>query len=117
MQVLTANRGMTMKESEEHVRTVTTKGQVTIPAEIRRLLEVEPGDKVIFPVTGGYGGAAACGYDPGGCFWGGHPFTWPKKRPSLGVHFRLDGFRKGCIGHLRAPQPYQNCFESRDLMI
>jgi len=42
-----------MKESEEHVRTVTTKGQVTIPAEIRRLLEVEPGDKVIFPVTEG----------------------------------------------------------------
>ncbi len=42
-----------MKESEEHIRTVTTKGQVTIPAEIRRLLEVEPGDKVIFRVTEG----------------------------------------------------------------
>ena len=31
----------------------TTKGQVTIPAEIRRLLEVEPGDKVIFRVREG----------------------------------------------------------------
>ena len=42
-----------MKECEEHVRTVTTKGQVTIPAEVRRLLEVEPGDKVVFRVTQG----------------------------------------------------------------
>ncbi len=40
-----------MKELEEYVRTVTTKGQVTIPSEIRRLLEVEPGDKVVFRVT------------------------------------------------------------------
>lgn len=42
-----------MREIEEHIRTVTTKGQVTIPAEIRRLLEVEPGDKVIFRVREG----------------------------------------------------------------
>ena len=42
-----------MRESEEHIRTVTTKGQVTIPVEVRRLLEVEPGDKVIFRVTEG----------------------------------------------------------------
>ncbi len=41
-----------MKEMEEYIRTVTTKGQVTIPAEIRRLLEVEPGDKVVFRVRG-----------------------------------------------------------------
>ena len=40
-----------MKELEEYVRTVTSKGQVTIPAEIRRLLEMEPGDKVVFRVT------------------------------------------------------------------
>jgi len=32
-----------MEEQQEYIRTVTTKGQVTIPAEIRRLLEVEPG--------------------------------------------------------------------------
>lgn len=43
---------MTMKECEGYVRVVTTKGQVTIPAEIRRLLDVEPGDKVVFRVTG-----------------------------------------------------------------
>ena len=42
-----------MKESEEHIRTITTKGQVTIPAEIRRLLEIEPGDEVIFRVREG----------------------------------------------------------------
>ena len=42
-----------MKEVEEYIRTVTTKGQVTIPAEVRRLLEVEPGDKVMFRVTEG----------------------------------------------------------------
>lgn len=40
-----------MKEIEEYVRTVTRKGQVTIPAQVRRRLEVEPGDKVVFRVT------------------------------------------------------------------
>jgi antitoxin PrlF len=52
MQVIPIYKGMTMKEHEEYVRVVTTKGQVTIPVEIRRLLEVEPGDKVVFRVTG-----------------------------------------------------------------
>lgn len=42
---------MSMKEIEEYVRTMTSKGQVTIPVEVRRLLEVEPGDKVVFRVT------------------------------------------------------------------
>jgi len=42
-----------MNEIEEYIRTVTTKGQITIPVEIRRLLEVEPGDKVVFRVTEG----------------------------------------------------------------
>jgi antitoxin PrlF len=51
MKVMTAQGGMTMKEIEEYVRTVTSKGQVTIPAEIRRLLEVSPGDQVLFRVT------------------------------------------------------------------
>jgi AbrB family looped-hinge helix DNA binding protein len=50
MKVMTIQRGITMNEIEEYIRTVTTKGQVTIPAEIRRLLEVEPGDKVVFRV-------------------------------------------------------------------
>jgi AbrB family looped-hinge helix DNA binding protein len=44
-------RGMNMKVMEEYIRTVTAKGQVTIPAEIRRLLEVSPGDQVLFRVT------------------------------------------------------------------
>lgn len=42
-----------MRKAEEYIRTVTTKGQVTIPAEIRRLLKVEPGDKIMFRVTEG----------------------------------------------------------------
>ena len=34
---------------------VTTKGQVTIPKEIREELGIEPGDEVVFePVDGGY---------------------------------------------------------------
>jgi antitoxin PrlF len=39
-----------MKASEEFVRTVTQKGQVTIPAEVRKLLGVSPHDKVAFVV-------------------------------------------------------------------
>jgi AbrB family looped-hinge helix DNA binding protein len=39
-----------MKSSEEFVRTVTQKGQVTIPAEVRKLLGVSPHDKVAFVV-------------------------------------------------------------------
>jgi len=42
-----------MKESKEYVRTVTTKGQVTIPVEVRHLLEVKPGDQVVFRVNKG----------------------------------------------------------------
>jgi AbrB family looped-hinge helix DNA binding protein len=34
---------------------VTTKGQVTIPKEIREELGIEPGDEVVFePIDGGY---------------------------------------------------------------
>ncbi|HXG36150.1 MAG TPA: AbrB/MazE/SpoVT family DNA-binding domain-containing protein [Dehalococcoidia bacterium] len=32
--------------------TVTQRGQVTIPAEVRRLLGVKPGDKVAFVIEG-----------------------------------------------------------------
>lgn len=35
----------------EHVRTLTAKGQVTIPADIRRLLGLEPNDPVVFRVV------------------------------------------------------------------
>lgn len=40
-----------MTVSTDHIRTVTAKGQVTIPAAIRRLLELEPNDRVIFRVV------------------------------------------------------------------
>lgn len=35
---------------QQHVSSVTSKGQVTIPAEVRRLLGVVPRDKVAFLV-------------------------------------------------------------------
>lgn len=35
---------------QPHTATITTKGQVTIPAEIRRLLGLAPHDKVAFLV-------------------------------------------------------------------
>ena len=40
-----------MQETREFVRTVTSKGQVTIPVKIRQLLEISPGDQVLFRVT------------------------------------------------------------------
>lgn len=40
-----------MKELREHIRTVTTKGQVTLPVEVRRLLKVKPQDKVVFRIV------------------------------------------------------------------
>lgn len=42
-----------MTSSAEHVRTLTAKGQVTIPVEVRRLLRLEPHDKVAFRVSDG----------------------------------------------------------------
>jgi antitoxin PrlF len=44
---LMQEQGRTMKEVHS---TVTTKGQVTIPVEIRRLLQVKPHDRVAFVV-------------------------------------------------------------------
>ena len=42
---------MNMKEIREYTRALTSKGQVTVPAEIRRLLDVKSGDQVVFRVT------------------------------------------------------------------
>lgn len=42
-----------MKEPKEYIGTVTQKGQVTIPVEVRRLLGVKPRDKVVFRITEG----------------------------------------------------------------
>ena len=38
---------------EESLATITAKGQVTIPAEIRRILGLKPGDKVAFTLNQG----------------------------------------------------------------
>lgn len=40
-----------MAQLEEYIRKVTTKGQVTIPAEIRHRLDIKPGDRVAFRMT------------------------------------------------------------------
>jgi antitoxin PrlF len=40
-------------ETQEHLRTVTKKGQVTIPLAVRQLLGVNPYDRVTFRVTDG----------------------------------------------------------------
>ena len=37
-----------MSETIMDLSTVTTNGQVTIPAEVRRLLGIKPGNKVLF---------------------------------------------------------------------
>jgi AbrB family looped-hinge helix DNA binding protein len=35
------------------VGTVSTKGQVTVPRDIRRALRIRPGDKLLFDLQGG----------------------------------------------------------------
>jgi len=35
------------------IGTVSTKGQVTIPRDIRRALRIRPGDKILFDLEGG----------------------------------------------------------------
>jgi AbrB family looped-hinge helix DNA binding protein len=34
-----------------HTPTITSKGQVTIPAKLRRLLDLHPGDALVFEVV------------------------------------------------------------------
>jgi antitoxin PrlF len=38
---------------KEHLSVVTRKGQITIPAEIRRALDIKEGDKVAFKMDAG----------------------------------------------------------------
>jgi AbrB family looped-hinge helix DNA binding protein len=42
-----------MAEVLERVARITSKGQVTIPAEVRRELQVRDGDSVVFRSSGG----------------------------------------------------------------
>ena len=44
---------------EEHLGTVTQKGQVTIPLAVRKLLGVKPRDRITFRVTEGRDGVRA----------------------------------------------------------
>lgn len=36
---------------QEHIRSITAKGQVSIPVDIRNLLGLRPGEKVIFRIV------------------------------------------------------------------
>ena len=40
-------------EVREFVRVITRKGQVTIPAEVRRLLGIKPNEHVVFSIRDG----------------------------------------------------------------
>lgn len=42
-----------MEDAKEYIATMSSKGQVTIPNEIRQLLYLAPQDKVIFQVLEG----------------------------------------------------------------
>jgi len=42
-----------MLKVKEVVRALSSKGQVTVPAEVRRLLGVGPSDKVVFRIADG----------------------------------------------------------------
>jgi AbrB family looped-hinge helix DNA binding protein len=53
MKAMLIQRDMTMKEIEEYTRIVQTKGQVTLPQQIRQLLGVQAGDQVLFRVVEG----------------------------------------------------------------
>src|SRR5512140_2011587 len=57
MVVLLLNRvipkGASSMEHQDHMSTVTTKGQVTIPLAVRQLLGVKPHDQVTFRVSEG----------------------------------------------------------------
>ena len=51
MKTILLDEGTIMRAMQEHVRTITTKGQVSIPAEVRRILGVKPHDKLVFRIT------------------------------------------------------------------
>jgi antitoxin PrlF len=42
-----------LKKPEEYISTITSKGQVTVPVEIRRTLGLKPQDKLVFRVVKG----------------------------------------------------------------
>jgi AbrB family looped-hinge helix DNA binding protein len=42
-----------MAQYREYISTITSKGQVTIPAAVRRALGVDTADKLVFRIVGG----------------------------------------------------------------
>jgi antitoxin PrlF len=48
-----ANKRIALSSARNHIGTVTQKGQVTIPVEIREHLGVQPNDRVAFTVRDG----------------------------------------------------------------
>ena len=42
-----------MVAAKELVRTLTAKGQVTVPIEVRKLLDIGPADRIVFQIVDG----------------------------------------------------------------
>jgi AbrB family looped-hinge helix DNA binding protein len=53
MNVIPDSSTPTFQTQEEYVRTVTSKGQVTIPSEVRDALGVKPNSQVVVSLQGG----------------------------------------------------------------
>lgn len=52
MEVGSQYKNPTTQETQEFIGKLTSKGEVTIPIEVRRILGVEPKEKVVFRVQG-----------------------------------------------------------------
>jgi AbrB family looped-hinge helix DNA binding protein len=53
MNVIPHSSAPTSQTREEYIRTVTSKGQVTIPSEVRNALGVKPNSQVVVSLQGG----------------------------------------------------------------
>jgi AbrB family looped-hinge helix DNA binding protein len=68
---------------QEYVTTVTQRGQVTIPAEVRRLLGAKPRSKVTFRVDGDEVSLVASEYTLESAFGSVTPITRPENFEQL----------------------------------
>ena len=76
----------------EYETTITGKGQVTIPQEIRRLLGLRPGDKVCFEVEGKMVKITRASSK----LLQGYEAVTPRKRPE-NFHELREEFEKGVV--------------------
>lgn len=90
--------------------TVTSKGQITIPVEVRKALGLEPGEKVVF-LPGSDGEfrvrRATSILDLAGCVsYSGPPVTIEEMKEAIAGHATaLDQATKGPAGRSRVRRP------------